>query len=34
MPVSKVTIVPRTSGALGFTMQIEEDEHFLTTKRR
>ncbi|MCH3943947.1 MAG: ATP-dependent zinc metalloprotease FtsH [Atopobiaceae bacterium] len=33
MPVSKVTIVPRTSGALGFTMQIEEDEHFLTTKK-
>ena len=32
-PVSKITIVPRTSGALGYTMQIEEDEHFLTTKR-
>ena len=31
-PVSKITIVPRTSGALGFTMQVEEDEHFLTTK--
>ncbi|MDO4536959.1 MAG: ATP-dependent zinc metalloprotease FtsH [Coriobacteriales bacterium] len=30
-PVSKITIVPRTSGALGFTMQIDEDEHFLTT---
>ena len=26
-PVSKITIVPRTSGALGFTMQVEEDEH-------
>ena len=32
-PVSKITIVPRTSGALGFTMQVEEDEHFLTTRR-
>ena len=31
-PVSKITIVPRTSGALGFTMQVEEDEHFLTTR--
>lgn len=30
-PVSKITIVPRTSGALGFTMQVDEDEHFLTT---
>ena len=27
----KITIVPRTSGALGFTMQVDEDEHFLTT---
>ena len=26
-------IVPRTSGALGFTMQVEEDEHFLTTRQ-
>ena len=31
-PVSKITIVPRTSGALGFTMQEEEDEHYLTTR--
>ena len=31
-PVTKITIVPRTSGALGFTMQVEEDEHFLTTR--
>ena len=32
-PVSKITIVPRTSGALGYTMQVEEDEHFLTTRQ-
>ncbi|WP_455136404.1 ATP-dependent zinc metalloprotease FtsH [Thermophilibacter sp.] len=32
-PVSKITIVPRTSGALGFTMQVEENEHFLTTRQ-
>ena len=32
-PVSKITIVPRTSGALGYTMQVEEDERFLTTKK-
>lgn len=32
-PVSKITIVPRTSGALGFTMQVEENEHFLTTRK-
>ena len=32
-PVTKITIVPRTSGALGFTMQVEEDEHFLTTRQ-
>ena len=31
-PVSKITIIPRTSGALGFTMQAEEDERYLTTK--
>ncbi len=31
-PVSKITIVPRTSGALGFTMQTEEDERYLTTR--
>ncbi|MGE4353314.1 MAG: ATP-dependent zinc metalloprotease FtsH [Oscillospiraceae bacterium] len=28
-PVHKITIIPRTSGALGFTMQVDEDEHFL-----
>ncbi len=32
-PVSKITIVPRTSGALGFTMQVEEDERFLMTRQ-
>ncbi|MFC2706433.1 MAG: ATP-dependent zinc metalloprotease FtsH [Olsenella profusa] len=32
MPVSKITIVPRTSGALGFTMQTEESERYLTTR--
>ncbi len=31
-PVSKITIIPRTSGALGFTMQAEEDQRYLTTK--
>ena len=31
-PVTKITIVPRTSGALGYTMQVDEDEHFLMTK--
>ncbi len=31
-PVSKITIVPRTSGALGYTMQVEDDEHYLVTK--
>lgn len=31
-PVQKITIIPRTSGALGYTMQVEEDEHFLLTK--
>lgn len=31
-PVHKITIVPRTSGALGFTMQIDENEHYLMTK--
>lgn len=30
-PVTKITIVPRTSGALGYTMQVEEDEHYLMT---
>ena len=32
-PVTKITIVPRTSGALGYSMQVEEDERFLTTKQ-
>ncbi len=32
-PVTKITIVPRTSGALGYTMQVEQDEKFLTTKQ-
>ena len=31
-PVQKITISPRTSGALGYTMQVEEGEHFLMTK--
>ena len=31
-PVQKITIIPRTSGALGSTMQVEEGEHFLMTK--
>lgn len=31
-PVHKITIIPRTSGALGYTMQVEEDEHFLMSK--
>ncbi len=31
-PVQKITIIPRTSGALGYTMQVEEDEKFLLTK--
>lgn len=31
-PVTKITIVPRTSGALGYTMQVEEDEHYLMTR--
>ena len=31
-PVHKITIVPRTSGALGYTMQVDEQEHFLMTK--
>jgi len=32
-PVHKITIVPRTSGAMGFTMQIDDDEHYLMTKK-
>ena len=31
-PVHKITIVPRTSGALGYTMQVDESEHYLMTK--
>ena len=33
-PVHKITIIPRTSGALGYTMQVEDGEHFLMTKGR
>ena len=32
-PVTKITIVPRTSGALGYTMQVDEDEKFLTSEK-
>ena len=32
-PVQKITIIPRTSGALGFTMQVEEGNHYLYTKK-
>ena len=32
-PVQKITIVPRTSGALGYTMQVEEGNHYLMTKK-
>ena len=31
-PVTKITIVPRTSGALGYTMQVDEGEHYLMSK--
>lgn len=31
-PVHKITIIPRTSGALGYTMQVDDQEHFLMTK--
>ncbi len=31
-PVQKITIIPRTSGALGYTMQVEEGNHYLYTK--
>ncbi|MBF0911975.1 MAG: ATP-dependent metallopeptidase FtsH/Yme1/Tma family protein [Atopobiaceae bacterium] len=33
-PVTKITIVPRTGGALGFTMQVDEDEHYLMSKNQ
>ncbi len=32
-PVHKITIIPRTSGALGYTMQVDEGEHFLMSKK-
>ena len=32
-PVQKITIVPRTSGALGYTMQVEEGNHYLMDKK-
>ena len=31
-PVTKITIIPRTSGALGYTMQVEEGEHYLMSR--
>ncbi len=31
-PVQKITIIPRTSGALGYTMQVEQDNHYLMTR--
>lgn len=31
-PVQKITIIPRTSGALGYTMQVEEGNHYLLTR--
>ena len=31
-PVEKITIVPRTSGALGYTMQVDEGNHYLMSK--
>ncbi|MGM9944643.1 MAG: ATP-dependent zinc metalloprotease FtsH [Lysinibacillus sp.] len=33
-PVQKITIIPRTSGALGYTMQVEEEERFLMSKEK
>jgi cell division protease FtsH len=33
-PVHKITIIPRTSGALGYTMQVEENENFLMSKEQ
>lgn len=32
-PVTKITIIPRTSGALGYTMSVDEDEKFIMTKQ-
>ncbi|MEA4897511.1 ATP-dependent zinc metalloprotease FtsH [Bacillota bacterium Meth-B3] len=31
-PVTKITIIPRTSGALGYTMQVDEDEHVINSR--
>ena len=31
-PVQKITIIPRTSGALGYTLQVDDGDHFLMTK--
>ena len=31
-PVQKITIIPRTNGALGYTLQVDEDEHFLMSR--
>lgn len=31
-PVQKITIIPRTSGALGYTMQVDKGNHYLMTK--
>ena len=31
-PVQKITIIPRTSGALGYTMQVDEGEHYLMSR--
>ena len=31
-PVTKITIIPRTSGALGYTMQVDEDDHYLMSR--
>lgn len=31
-PVHKITIIPRTSGALGYTMQVDDGEHYLMSK--
>ena len=33
-PVQKITIIPRTSGALGYTMQVDEGNHYLMTKEK
>ena len=32
MPVQKITIIPRTSGALGYTMQVDAGEKYLMSK--